>query len=688
MTPAKPETTQQKEVWDQLMKFQQNREPQAEGGDWFFFCPIHPDGEKIGKRSLSIQFPPSGFTKAHCFSCCQRMGKEAYWDRLASALEVDRKNFSATKKGQSQATYTPPKPVDPSPTKKRILGGEKIPYKDQELEASYVYKDQKGNNALLVHRYRHKVTKKKAGFPKDYWDGRQWVKARLWPGDVVKPIPTLYNIERVREARDRGEPIYIVEGEKTAEILIQRGLVATTKEGGGSSSWKSLYTQELRGSKWVIILPDNDQVGYSYSHQVETCLKNHVSNLKVLPLEGLEEKEDIAEWVEKYGHDPHTLFSLAFNREWDDSLLKTQEEKEAPLPEEPLPEDSPPPQEKKPRTSSVFDSRYSIKSLMEMPDKGWYLENLLASDELVMIAGQHGAGKTFIALDMAISLSLGRDWARHFEFQAPKTLKVDYFLGEGVSRANRRLRSLLEAQGVPEDDPLLDNFHLYGRLPFLSERDSVNSVDDIVSGYKERNIPIPDVIFIDTFARASAGVDENSAKDASKVISSLDHLRESLGCTVVVVHHTGKNGDIRGSSAYLGAFDGVLKVTKDGVGGGIIQAEKLKDSEDFGELSYSLLPLGESLYVGWSSALGLPRARVEENPVLDLLEENKGKKYTLKDIYEFFGGDKSQQMIRLALQKLEKAKRIKSETLEGSRTKAYWIEEMKPGAIRIDFSQG
>jgi hypothetical protein len=72
------------------------------------------------------------------------------------------------------------------------------------------------------------------------------------------------------------------------------------------------------------------------------------------------------------------------------------------------------------------------------------------------------------------------------------------------------------------------------------------------------------IIFIDTLNRAMLGLEENSAKDTAKVIQACLFLKKVFRCTVVVVHHTPKDGsDPRGSSALYAGFDTVLKVIAD-----------------------------------------------------------------------------------------------------------------------------
>ena len=49
------------------------------------------------------------------------------------------------------------------------------------------------------------------------------------------------------------------------------------------------------------------------------------------------------------------------------------------------------------------------------------------------------------------------------------------------------------------------------------------------------------MVIIDTLARAMPGADENSAQEVGLVIAGCDLVRDALECTVVPIHHSGKD---------------------------------------------------------------------------------------------------------------------------------------------------
>lgn len=332
------------------------------------------------------------------------------------------------------------------------------------------------------------------------------------------------------------------------------------------------------------------------------------------------------------------------------------------------------------RSKSVFESRYSLGELLEQPDKGWYLKDFLAPQELVMIAGQPGSGKTFLVLDLCMSLALGKHWARTFEFEPKEPLRVAYFAGEGIGRLGKRVQALLRGYGVSLED-VGDRFEVFGGVPNLANLDDPNSVLEIVQEYKSRFLPLPHVIVIDTLARSIPGSDENSSRDAGQVIAALEYLKQELGCSVIVVHHTGKGGESeRGSSAFRGAMDALYKVVKNSSDSSLI-AEKIKDAEAFQDVSFSLLPLEESCCISWGPGV------IKSNPLIDFLRNQSGQRFSLEEIKEGAGLTQSDQTYRNHLKKFVEDGKVKTSGGGKGQTQRWWVETIKEGLITVDFSR-
>ena len=94
-------------------------------------------------------------------------------------------------------------------------------------------------------------------------------------------------------------PIFIAEGEKTVDALVQSGVTATCSS-GGALKWRDDYSKHLAGAS-VVILPDNDKPGRDHAQQVRKSLTGVAASLKILPLPGLPEGGDAYNWIEDGG---------------------------------------------------------------------------------------------------------------------------------------------------------------------------------------------------------------------------------------------------------------------------------------------------------------------------------------------------------------------------------------------------
>lgn len=141
------------------------------------------------------------------------------------------------------------------------------------IVATYVYTDEQGEPLIRVKRTFPK------GFTQERWEDGMW-KPRLKGTRRV-----LYNLPVVMKAIERGEPVYVTEGEKDVEVLRQLGFVGTTAL-GGAGKWLDEYTEALRGAE-VYIVADNDAPGLEHAQKVRLAISGVVKDAAIfLPLEG------------------------------------------------------------------------------------------------------------------------------------------------------------------------------------------------------------------------------------------------------------------------------------------------------------------------------------------------------------------------------------------------------------------
>ena len=222
---------------------------------------------------------------------------------------------------------------------------------------------------------------------------------------------------------------------------------------------------------------------------------------------------------------------------------------------------------------------YSLSELATLPAPSWLVDDVLPDNSLATIYGRPSEGKTFAALDLALSVATGRRWHGH----ATKARPVVYMAGEGASGVRTRVEAWEQHHGRQAAAAF---FVVKEPVQLLS----ATEVGELIQEIQAKEIQ-PGLLVIDTFARSFAG-DENSAQDVGSAVSALARIQRALGCTVMVVHHSGKGGGVkraqeRGSSALRGAMDVMIHVVKSGT---VVQvmSDKQKDAEDFPMLSLTL----------------------------------------------------------------------------------------------------
>jgi hypothetical protein len=209
---------------------------------------------------------------------------------------------------------------------------------------------------------------------------------------------------------------------------------------------------------------------------------------------------------------------------------------------------------------------YAWNELGKLPQRKPLIKGLMDCSTLSLVFGESNCGKTFLVLDVALHIVLGREWRERRTRQGA----IVYIAAEGGCGLKERLdafclRHEMEARGP---------FYL---IP--AGVDLCNQQDDTTELVTEIQA-IPDValVVIDTLSRAMAGGNENSPDDMSAFIGNCDKIRELTGAHVLIIHHAGKDSTrgARGHSALRAAVDTEIEVTKDG---GTITAEVKKQRD-------------------------------------------------------------------------------------------------------------
>lgn len=216
--------------------------------------------------------------------------------------------------------------------------------------------------------------------------------------------------------------------------------------------------------------------------------------------------------------------------------------------------------------------------LDSIPEPEALVTDFLYRDSIAWLIGPPGSGKSFVALDIAGCVGTGQGWQDRSVTAGP----VLYLVAEGLSGIRSRVRAWEKLNGNMSDVAF---------LPVAVQAAEATSWQGLIDLAVELQ---PSLIIVDTQARVTVGLEENSAKDMGEFVHRAEKLREATRACVLVVHHQGRAGDhMRGSTALEGAATTIVKVSKDDE---LLTVEctKQKDAAPFDEFTLRMVPTGDS----------------------------------------------------------------------------------------------
>jgi hypothetical protein len=198
----------------------------------------------------------------------------------------------------------------------------------------------------------------------------------------------------------------------------------------------------------------------------------------------------------------------------------------------------------------------SMRDLDALPPPEWLVRDLIPEKSMIVPFGPPKSGKTFIVLSFCLHITAGKEWFGH----AVKQGAVVYIAGEGTGGLSLRLRAMRSKYEIDIDAPLWI-------VPRAVNFQNPTEVDELIQLVRATvgTLEVAAVV-LDTLARAMPGADENSAQEVGLVIAACDRMRDELDCSVIPIHHSGKDvaRGARGTSALRGALDTAIEISGTG----------------------------------------------------------------------------------------------------------------------------
>ncbi|MEU2734699.1 AAA family ATPase [Streptomyces sp. NPDC007095] len=416
--------------------------------------------------------------------------------------------------------------------------------------AKYEYTDERG--AVLFVKER--------GEPKTFRQYRPLTGGRRQYKDVFGgPKPTrrvLYRLPAVVKAIAEGEPVYLVEGEKDVASAERAGVTATCNYEGAAKSdqrpkWRPEYGDMLKGAH-VVIVADNDDAGRAHAAAAYADLRRKAASVRVV--RGLvdRDKADLTDHLAA-GHSIDALVPLdapappVDDRNDFSALLPPEDDEEQPVHLDPETMSSE--EYFAARVKAMLSEFLDTDDLDKIAPLEPLLGDLLQVNTLCRAVGPSGSFKSFVLLDMCGCIGTGVPW--HGQYVKQGT--VVYLVAEGEQGIRKRVRAWEQQYGLR-----MENVRFLPRpVQAMSPEWEV-----LIAALQEID---PVLVVVDTQARVTVGVEENSNKEMGQVVDRMDQLRTATGACVVIVHHTGHQGEHgRGASAVKGALQSELNVSRKG----------------------------------------------------------------------------------------------------------------------------
>lgn len=465
-------------------------------------CPAHDDK----KASLSIKEAEDGKILLHCHAHCTL-------EAICEALGITKRDIMGNSQAQTYKKTTAKQAFSSSAPKKEV--------------ARYNYCDVDGRLLAQKIRYEPKV------FSWYNPNTNQWSRKGL--------PPLLYKQELIKD----NNIIYIVEGEKDADNINSRsrdfgGIAVSPPDGADPKKWKTEYNKLLK-DKVVYIIPDNDDIGESFSKTIaESLVSSQLPKIvKILYLKQvfpeLPEKGDISDALSLFqGKEFYSRIA---------HLIATSSEYLA---------------------GAEGEKNYILTDFSQIDAKRarYLFPPYVPRGKITIVAGISGSGKTWWVLHLAALVSRGEPLFKWEDFDESKDPgRVIYQTKENDAETDLR--------------PRLDKLHAnLKNVLVIEDKDQSGEYNPVTLG-DDRLYHIckeyhPDMIVFDPIqSYLGANIDMNNAAAVRPILDKLQDIAQTFDVAIILIAHMNKKTDqgaldrILGSSDFRNAARSILIVGAD-----------------------------------------------------------------------------------------------------------------------------
>ena len=219
---------------------------------------------------------------------------------------------------------------------------------------------------------------------------------------------------------------------------------------------------------------------------------------------------------------------------------------------------------------------FTTEELDEIPMPNWVVRDHILERSVAACYGASNVGKTFYALDLALSVATGSDFLGQFAVMKGSAC---YVLGEGVGGLRKRVQAWKEKRGM------LGKIEGFAAIPYTFDLTGAGEaeVGEILRLSREKLGAVPSLVVLDTVSKHFGPGDENATVDMKAFTDCCGRFTEA-GAAVLLVHHTGKDPGrgMRGNYTLVANIDTVIYCEEFGQRRGMdLICQKQKDAGFF-----------------------------------------------------------------------------------------------------------
>jgi hypothetical protein len=179
-------------------------------------------------------------------------------------------------------------------------------------------------------------------------------------------------------------------------------------------------------------------------------------------------------------------------------------------------------------------------------DQGWLVEGLWSEEAVGVVGGEPKCCKSFLALDIAVSVASGAPCLRRHEVPRPGPVLL-YAAEDALHVVRHRIEGICQAAGLAIQD--LDLQVITAPTLRLDMEADRRQLEETVISLRPR------LLVLDPFVRLHR-IDENASGEVAPLLAFLREMQRRHALAVILVHHARKGaGSLRGGQALRGSSE-------------------------------------------------------------------------------------------------------------------------------------